>query len=172
MEELSNKEQVELLKKWWNDYGWSILLAVIIGVGVGYGWRYYKQYQVTHRVGAEEVYQKVLAAAKTKDGGEVVTQSQALVKQYPNTVYATLARLNIAKEYVQQQKYTPALSELKWVIAHADMSSLREIARLRATRVLIQQKDYKSATAMLKKVDDSAFLPRVKLLRQTIAQQG
>ena len=41
MSNLSNKEQADLVKAFWNDYGRWIAIAIIIGLVLGFGWRWH-----------------------------------------------------------------------------------------------------------------------------------
>ena len=57
---MSDKEQIDMLKKWWTNYGKSILIAIIVGLLLGYGWNYYRTHQATTREQASLIYQKLL----------------------------------------------------------------------------------------------------------------
>ena len=168
MDDLTNKEQIELLKKWWHDYGKSILIAIIIGLGGGYGWRYYKQYEATQQVQASALYQQVLQADYSNNNKDSVAKSKQIVKQYPSTAYATAARFILAKEAVVQHNYPLALTHLDWIIQHNKSTSLRAIARLRAARVLVQQNKLVAAKAMLQKIKDKAFVTTAQLAQDQI----
>ena len=45
MNNLSNKEQADLVKAFWNDYGRWISIAILIGLLVGFGWRWHNNHE-------------------------------------------------------------------------------------------------------------------------------
>lgn len=160
-EHLSDKEQVELIKRWWNDYGRSIAIAVVIGLGVGFGWRYWRSYQLESAEHASALYQSMITA--DADGDYTVAQQSAknLLKKFPKTSYATFAALFTAKEAVVAGNYLLAQQNLTWAVDYAKDKRFRQIARIRSARVLLSQKKYDQALKTLKKIDDKTFLPAI-----------
>lgn len=165
VENLSDKEQVELLKKWWNDYGKSILLAVIIGLGAGYGWRHYQAKKNERLVAASAVYWKMLDSDRARITKNANAAAGTLVLTYPNTVYATVAQFMLAKNAVQKHDYKEAIESLDWVMKHSNKTMFQDLARLREARVLIQEKKNKAALALLNEIHDKTFQPVLTRIR-------
>jgi len=166
VENLSDKEQIELLKKWWNDYGKSILLAVFIGLGAGYGWRYYHAEKNQRLDSASKVYWKMLDSDRARLSKQANAAAGTLVLKYPKTVYATVAQFMLAKNAVQRQDYKEAIECLDWVMKHSRDALFQDMARLREARVLIQEKKNKAALALLNDIHDNAFQPVLTRIRQ------
>ncbi|MDP1574023.1 MAG: tetratricopeptide repeat protein [Coxiellaceae bacterium] len=168
---VSEKEQIESIRKWWNEHGKLLLLAVGIGLLIGFSWRQWQKLQLQRAENAAVVYQQVLQAnsdkqIKTLQGGVAI-----LKQHFSGTPYASLGALLAAKEAVNQKQLPEALTELQWVIDHGAVSRLKEIARINAARVLLAQSKPKEAEAVIKKMDDKSFAPLVSWVKGDIAMQ-
>ncbi len=159
---VTDKEQIEELKTWWRDYGQAIAIAVVIGLLIGFGWRYWQRHEKREDSMASNIYERVLMATTAKQYGLAERYTEQLRKQFDDTVYASLASLMQARTDVTNKKYTQADVQLSWVVAHGETKALRQIARIRDARVLMQIKQYDKAVAVLAKVDDKGFTPMIE----------
>jgi predicted negative regulator of RcsB-dependent stress response len=167
-EYLSDKEQIELFKKWWKDYGRGIALAVIVGLGVGFAWRYWHSRQIQNEANASELYQQALFFDEKGDVTSAAQNATKLSDQFPSSPYSALAALLLAKDAVANNNLTMALVKLNWVIANSKEARLRQIARIRAARIFTAQKQFDQATAILARIDDKAFSPMIAEVRGDI----
>ena len=154
---VSDKEQIEMLKKWWTNYGRSILIAVIVGLLLGYGWNYYRNYQATTREQASLIYQQLLIAdskGDAKSSAQLVTQ---LTTDYARTPYASFAQLVLAKQAVNDHELTKAQAALTWVMDSSNAAAFKEVARLRSARILLSQKKYTDALTLIATLDDKSY---------------
>lgn len=157
----TDQEQIELIKKWWNDYGKIVLVAIAIGLVAGFGWRYWiKQQNISHQQ-ASLMYQQLLVADSQNTPDTVTQMAGEMQKHYPKTEYANLANLVAAKVAVNQNDLPAALQKLQWVMNHSHLKSLQQIARLRAARILTAQQKMPDALLLLATVDDSTFQPLI-----------
>ena len=164
--DMTNKEEAEFLKQWWHNYGKAILTAVIIGLGVGYGWRYWQQLKLNKATEASQIYQQLLVA--DKQGQPETTRAQLLgqlVKQYPTSSYTSLAQFLTASDDVSNQRYALAQKSYQWVVDQGRNKSLQQVARLRLAKIYLYQKQYQSALNSLATVNDKSYLPMVEGLR-------
>ena len=172
--DMTNKEEAEYLKSWWNNYGKAIIIAVIIGLGIGYGWRYWHQFQLNKASQASQIYQQLLVA--DKEGQPAPTRQKLLdqlVKQYPKSSYTSLAQFLSASDDVTNQQYPLAEQSYRWVIAQGKNKSLQQVARLRLAKIYVYQKKYDAALKVLSKVNDKSYLPMIQGLRGDVyASQG
>lgn len=161
---LSEKEQVDLVKKWWNNYGISIVIAIIIGVGLGYGWRYYKSYHQQRAEQASSLYQQAFNLVAAKTFTAVPNYTAAIIKQYPSSPYAVLSKMLLAKIAVSHNKYALAKQDLQWALKHSKIASLKQIARIRIAAIDLQLAQADDALKVLKTVDDKTFMPMINSL--------
>lgn len=172
-EYLSDKEQIELFKKWWKDYGRGIALAVVVGLGVGFAWRYWHAREIQNEALASELYQQTLFLDEKGDATSLAKNADKLSEQFPSSPYAALSALLVAKNAVANHNLTLALVKLHAVIAKAKEPRFRQIARIRAARIFIEQKQFEQALSILTPIEDKAFAPRVAEVRGDIfAAQG
>lgn len=167
----SEKEQLESIKKWWADSGKYIAIAVILGLLLGFGWRYWHKIERRRAENASVVYQSVLLAASQNNHATVQGGASLLIKDFSSSPYASLAALLSAKTWIAENKLSAALTQLQWVVQNSSEARLQEIARISAARVLLAQKQASAALAELNIISDKAFLPLVYWVRGDIYTQ-
>jgi len=164
----ADKEQVEMLSKFWNDYGKGILIAVIIGLVIGFGWRYWQRHKVQHSTQAAVVFEQYYAASMSKNKRQAQALLTQLKKKYTDTPYASLASMFVAKDAVGDKDNKAALENLQWVVQHGQPATFKQIARIRGARVLLAMKQYKQAMQMLDVVNAKSFAPMIDSTRGQI----
>ncbi len=167
-EYLSDKEQIELIKKWWKDYGMSVLIAVIVGLSVGFGWRYWQQHKLQNESTASEMFQEALFSNEKGDVTSAAQNAKTLTEKFPASPYAALANLLVAKDAVTNNNLPFALEKLNSTIMNTRDARFRQIARLRAARILLAQKQFASGLTMLATVEDKTFTPIIEQIRGDI----
>ena len=56
-------EQVEVLKRWWNENGKSAIFGIVLGLGAIFGWREWQGHVSIQAETASQLYQEALTAA-------------------------------------------------------------------------------------------------------------
>lgn len=153
----TDNEQREMLKKWWSDYGKWLVVAVIIGLAAGLGWRYWQHQQVRVRQQASLLYQQLIVADSQKNRDTVTQMAAELTERYPNTEYAALGNLVAAKSAVNANNLVVAQQKLQWTLEHSKAEAVRQIARLRGSRILLAQNKPAEAQKLLSVVEDKSF---------------
>jgi len=164
----TEQEQLEAIKKWLREYAKYIMGAIIVVLAISYGWRYWQQEQMGIHGQASMLFEQGLAAMATNNPAEFQPIAQQLTTQYKSTPYAKLAALLLAKQFVDAGKLDAALAQLNWVIENADNSSLKQIARIRAARILLAQQNAKQALALLQPIDNTSYLPLINEVKGDI----
>lgn len=154
-------EQLEMLKRWWKEYGLVSILAIVLSLSLGYGWRHYRQYQVKKSMHASMAYQHLLDTYVVHDAKAFIKRGKKMIKKYDGTPYATMSALMLAKYYVGVNKLNDALHYTNWGMAHGRPAAFKQVARIRSARILLQQGKPKKALAILNKVTDKAYLARI-----------
>jgi predicted negative regulator of RcsB-dependent stress response len=161
----SDQEQIQMLKDFWKQYGTTILAALLTFAVVNFGWRYWHNYTYVRMERASVIYTQMLNANNLQKPDEVQLFGKRLEESYASTSYASLAAMTLAKEAVKQGKLDNAYNQLEWVIKHGHDASLRQIARIRAARILIEQKQGQAALDLLAKIDAEAFMVSINEAR-------
>lgn len=165
---MTEEEQVELLKKWWRNYGhyvWGGILAVVLST-VGYHW--WQDRQNAIKVQASTAFESLMSKVAQNDVNGIKSQANYLKNNYSGTVYGSAGALLLAKEAVAGQKWKEAQKQLEWVVEKSTASSMRQIARLRLARLFLYKKNYEKALSTLMQVEEASFLPLVHELRGDI----
>lgn len=165
MDHYSDEEQIEALKKWWQANGKAIIAGVLIGLAIIFGWRYWTAYRHAHAVEASTRYDTLLQALDQDDAETIRSRGQQLLQEFPNSPYATLAALALAKLEVETGDSSAASERLQWVLNHAKQEEMKDIARLRLARVLVAENQLDAAEAQLDQISDPSFMAEVEDLR-------
>ena len=153
----TEEEQIETLKRWWSDYGKSIILGAIVGLAGIFGWRYYQNHQVETRAAGAEEFAYIsgqLSSKGTESFGEVIE----FIERNQGNNYGELAALLLAKAAVDAQDLNLAVQQLKLALDGSKDAAVSDTVRLRLARVLIAQEDFDSAQSYLNAVSNDAFL--------------
>lgn len=156
-EAISDQEQIEQIKRWLSKYGYAALAGIILGLIIMFGWQYWKDYRTQKSTQASAIYENMLTSLYDNKKDLAKEQGIILKEKYAITPYADMAALLLADFAVTKGDLEQANKELEWLIKHAHNASLREIARIRAARILAARKDYPTALALLAKNDDPTF---------------
>ncbi len=161
----TEEEQVEALRKWWQDNAKSTIAAIVVALAGGYGWQAWQQHSTQQAEAASAVYQNLLDAVNVASAGQPLTDEQVatarhlagqLKDQYGNSSYAQFAALQLARLAVNDNDLADAEAELRWVLTQNPQPDLQRVAQLRLARVVASQGDSDAALKMLM-VDAGAY---------------
>lgn len=165
MEDLSDIEREEQLRRWWSENWAWIIGGVALGLSMLAGWQYWQRYQVQSAERDEAGYVAVIEALVRNQRDEAVSQAKALRERRPDSPYADQAELALARAALEQRDYDDAAGMLRSVAERSKDVELREMARIRLARVLIEQGKHDEALAGLDASAAGAFAPLVREVR-------
>ncbi len=152
----TEEQQLETLKRWWQEYGKSIILGAVIGLGGLFGWRYYQSHQVETRAAGAEAFAQISEQLAT-EGQAAFEQASAFVEQNQGNNYGELAALLLAAEAVKVNDLALARQQLELALAGTEDPALSDTIRLRLARVLLAQNEPTEAQSYLDNVTADAF---------------
>ncbi|NQX87528.1 MAG: tetratricopeptide repeat protein [Halioglobus sp.] len=158
----TEEEQLEALRRWWNENGRYLLVAVVVALAGVFGWQAWQSSKTEQLQHASDVYQAMMRElteqkAPSTDMAAVELADQ-LKKDYGGTTYAQFAALHLAAIAVNRGDLENAEQELRWVLGKAAKGSdIAEIAQLRLARVLAAEGATEQALAVLADTGRGAY---------------
>lgn len=164
----TEQEELEALQKWWKENGRAVVIGLVLGLGGVFGWT---TWQSRIEASAEQlsvVYQNMVDTAASDRHAEAVQQADAIIADHPDSEYAALAGLLGAKSALAAGQPAEAMRLLDSVIENTHRAELRDVARIRKARLLLDQGRGDAGLAILAQVGTSAFAASVEELRGDI----
>ena len=162
------EQELEALKKWWGENGRTVVIGVLLGLGGVFGWTTYQQRLEANAEALSIIYQQIIEAVSQGQHGAVRAQAASLIESSPKSGYAALGALLAAKSAYAQKDLDGAKNSLFWVIQNAEKTGLKDIARIRLARVLIEENRLNEAKQNLDGVENPSFSPTVNEIRGDI----
>ncbi|MGS0673944.1 YfgM family protein [Shewanella sp. 0m-4] len=167
----TEEQQVDAIKQFWKDYGTSVVVGAVVGLGGLFGWNYYSDYQLAQAEAASESFQ-ALSIQNSEDAAMLVA-AENFAKAHGQKGYQSLLELLVAKSAVEAGDLEKAETTLKTVIATNVDNSIVLIATLRLARVQAEQGQYATAIATLDQITDPASkAQRDELKGDFLVRQG
>jgi predicted negative regulator of RcsB-dependent stress response len=170
---LTEKEQIEAMRTWWQENGRYVISGIVLGVAILVGWNRWQDYQQTARLEASAVYETLALEVDDGDLDAAEAAASDLYDNYASTTYASLARLAMAKLYMEKGRDQDAADTLNALLEVRGDSELQMVARLRLAKVHLYQNKPQEVLDSLAGYDDSAFSARfAELLGDAHAELG
>ena len=173
----TEEEQVEALKRWWQENGKSLILTVAVSIGGVLSWNAYQDHQVNEAETASVYFQQLMTSAPAGPLGEteiaqIRYNSDLLKTEFGSSTYAQFAALMVARVEVQEGNLTAAATELQWVIAQQGDAEINALATIRLAKLLGAQDQFDEALALLVDGDDAWQLGRLETRGDLLVAQG
>lgn len=146
-------EQIEKIKKWWQDNGKAIIFGLVLGLGGLFGYRYWESARLAEGQAASINYEHLLAIASAGASDEATEAGEAIIEAYPKTTYARLSALVLAKLAVDVRQLDEARARLQWVVDNSTDGKLKPIALSRLAQVYLAEGDVDAAAAAIAAID-------------------
>jgi len=155
--DLEEQEQIDELKAWWNQNGKFVIAALaafVIGVG---GWRGWEAWQLRQTSAASGLFEQAMRGASANDGKAVKEATGRIMEEYARSGYAVPAAWLAGKVNHGAGDLKSARAQYQYALDHAKDDGLEQLARLRLAALLLDEKDYAGALALLEAKHDPAF---------------
>jgi predicted negative regulator of RcsB-dependent stress response len=167
----TEEQQVEAIKKWWQENGKSIIAGVILGLGGVFGWKAWVEHTDGVAAQASNIFDQLVLAVETAQTEQARQQASLLHQEYSSTPYAAFATLMLARLHYEQKDVPATIATLEQAIEQAPDRALKTIAAMRLARVHIGADQLDAAAQVLQQHQPpAAFLGEYAALRADIAQ--
>ncbi len=153
----SEEEQIDQIRRWWGEYGRSVIAGVIIALVGILGWQQWQGYRDRQELAAAAAYQALVADLGDGNAAAAKSQVEQLQSEHESSAYTVLAAFQMAGHHVKQNNLQAAGKALRWAVEHAQVPALQAVARLRLARVLLGAGDAKAALQVAQPVPKDAF---------------
>ena len=153
--DLEEQEQIANFKAFWDRFGNLISWVLIIALGGYAAYNFWNSHNRTQAVEASGLYDELVGTSQAQDAAKVQRIAGDIENKYGRTAYAQMAALVAAKTAFDAKDLKTAKAQLQWVIDHGD-DEYKSVARLRLSGVLLDEKAYDQALALL----NGDFLPQ------------
>jgi predicted negative regulator of RcsB-dependent stress response len=165
VEDLTDNEREEQLRRWWSDNWAWIIGGVALGLAILGGWQYWQRHQLQVAEQDEAGYLAVVESLDNNNRDAAVQQATELQKRRPDSPYADQADLALARAAVERREFDEAARLLRGVVDRSKDAELRLVAKTRLARVLVEQGKHDEALALLDVSQAGAFAALVHEIR-------
>lgn len=158
--DLEEQEQIANFKAFWNRFGNLISWVLILALGGYAAYNFWNTHQRGKAVEASALYQEVTRLAETGDNAKVQRAAGDLESKFGGTAYGPMAALVAAKSAFDANDLKTAKTQLQWAIDNGN-DEVKSVARLRLSGVLLDEKAYDQALALLNAEFPAQFAAQV-----------
>ena len=161
---LSEEEQLEKLKNWWNENGTSVIVGLLLAIGGVVGWRWYEGARTSEAESASDLY----AAFVSAEGDARAGIADKIDSEITGTSYQVLSLFHRSRDAATEGDIAAAESYLNQVISIDAGDLLTDTARVRLARLQQQQDKSEAALTTLSAVREEGFRAQVLELKGDI----
>lgn len=168
----AEEETIEALKKWWDENGKQLLLAVVL-ILAGYGgWTMWQGARTASADAASDLYEEILTlgvaeqgqAVGDEDSTRIVALGTELREEHSGTIYARYGALFVAQQEAMSGDLNAAEEALRWIVDNpleglfaGEDEGLLLTANLRLARVLLSKGDHEAALSAINSLAPKEF---------------
>lgn len=149
MDELSEQEQWENLKRWLRTNGPQVLIMVAVMLLGWYGWKWWQARGVERAARENDTYQSILVAFDEEKNADALALIETLRGEHPKSPYVAAADMVASRVFVESNQLDKAAERLQRVATSAEDLKLRPVAQIRLARVQSAQGKHDEALATL-----------------------
>ena len=150
----SDQEKIDEIKSWWKKNGNSLVLGIsIILLSIG-GFRYWDNLRDKEAREASLNYEQMLFMISNGDLSDALATGETIIDAYPDSIYAPLSRLLLAKAAIDENNLEHAKNHLTSLVEQTNDIQIRNIASSRLARIALAENkisEAKTLVAALKK---------------------
>ena len=148
----TEEEQVEALKRWWQENGTSTLIGVGLALAMIFGWDYWQNHKKQQALQASALYDQLLKNDAKEHYADIEKIAAQLKQKYADTAYADFAQLFLAESQVKQEHLDQAEQTLDKLVKSAD-DEIANLARIRLVRVKLATGQYEQGLQLIAEAD-------------------
>ena len=160
----TEEQQVEAIKKFWQQNGISILVGIFAGLGGVYGYNYYQDSQIAAQELESVAYNEALEGLSANNTAALET----FVADNQTSGYAELGALMLAKTFVEAEQLDKAAEQLTWLVSDTEKEEVKALANYRLARIYVAQAKLEQALALTNQSYPESFKAQISELQGDI----
>jgi predicted negative regulator of RcsB-dependent stress response len=157
MSQENPEEEIEKLRKFWNEYGNSLVAGVIIGLAGLFGFKYWQKTTAEKAATASNIYTELMGAAAQNQTSAARDSANRLIADFGKTPYAGKAALILARVDFEAGDREGAEKNLRFAMDHAREEGVQHAARLRLARIMVDRGDLDGAMKLAEQKESGGF---------------
>jgi len=158
-------EQGERVQQWLRKNGVSILVGIVLGLVLIFGWQQWKSHRAGHEQAAAGEYSALQLAVAQNKTTEIDVRTENLLKDYSDTAWSVFAAGERAQRNLLAGQLDKVGGDLEWAKAHAKDETLKSLVDLRIAQLKFAQGKAEEAIATLDAMQGKSFAAIAQELR-------
>lgn len=135
----TEEEQIASIKRWWEINGKFVIIGLIVVVATVVGTRAWQDFERSTLAKASSQYDLMMQELEAGRIDSVLQRGADIVKANPDSQYAILSAMLIAKVEVEKGNNDSAFQRLSWALENTKSEKMKHIIRIRLAKVLLAQ---------------------------------
>ena len=168
----TEEESIEAIKKWWDENGKQLLVAVIVVLGGYGGWSLWQNTELAASELASDLYEEILEISLLEAGespteqerNDIVRIANELMESHSDSVYAQYGALFASQQHVIGSDLDAAEDALGWILENPQTSIFGDedqglvlTVTLRLARIVLSRGDAERALGIVNNVIPGSF---------------
>ncbi|HVI54683.1 MAG TPA: tetratricopeptide repeat protein [Luteibacter sp.] len=158
-------EQGERVQQWLRKNGVSILVGIVLGLVLIFGWQQWKSHRAGHEQAAAGEYSALQLAVAQNKANEIDVRTENLMKDYSDTAWSVFAAGERAQRNLLAGQLDKVAGDLDWAKAHAKDETLKSLVELRIAQLKLAQGKADEAIATVDAMQGKSFAAIAQELR-------
>ena len=141
-------EQAQKIKQLWNNHGSTFLTVILLVICAILSWQWWDSHKKNMSIKSQSSFLELMEAANTKDNKKIDFYANKIATDNPNSIYAGISNLFLAKLELQKHNLDKAAAFLK-TISDQKLGVISQTATLRLARIYLAQNEPTKARMLL-----------------------
>ena len=148
----TEEQQVEALKRWWQENSTATLIGLGLGIVFIVGWNYWQDYRSSQAQQASALYAELMKAMEANKKDSVEKLAEQIQTKFTGSEYALYSGLMLAKVKIQKDDLAGAQQVLDKLATDSN-KEISNIAKIRLVRILLAKKEYEQGLKLINEID-------------------
>lgn len=167
-DQLDEHEQSELVRNWMRENAVSIVVGIVLGLLVIFGYFQWQGHQARQKALAANEFMSFGAAVGAKNEEAAKTALERIQKDYAGSTYAVLAAMRWAEGAVARKDLAAAEQSLQWAYEHAGNDAIKSLAGQNLARIKLAADKAGEALSLTDSLPKSGYESPIAELRGDI----